>query len=116
MLAAPDQPGDDLGHAALLALVRVGHQPLHVRPQQGEEGVVEIAKQPLTERVAPVNRSSRRVPPIQLVTRTNSHLEQAEPARAELVLALAVLQREKLHELVDEERVREVVKDDLLPL
>lgn len=53
MLAAPDQPGDDLGHAALLALVRVGHQPLHVRPQQGEEGVVEIAKQPLTERVAP---------------------------------------------------------------
>lgn len=47
MLAAPDQARDDLGHAALLALVRVGHQPLHVRPQQREEGVVEISKQAL---------------------------------------------------------------------
>lgn len=52
VLAAPDQPGDDLGHAALLALVGVGHQPLHVRPQQGEEGVVEVAKQSLMERIA----------------------------------------------------------------
>lgn len=31
-----------------------------------------------------------------------SHLEQTEPTRTELVLALAVLKREKLDELVDE--------------
>lgn len=31
-----------------------------------------------------------------------SHLEQTEPARAELVLALTVLKGEKLNELVDE--------------
>ena len=31
-----------------------------------------------------------------------SHLEQAEPAGAELVLALAILQRQELDELVDE--------------
>lgn len=45
-----------------------------------------------------------------------SHLEQTEPARAELVLAFTVLKREKLNELVDEHWVREMVKDDLLPL
>lgn len=35
----------------------------------------------------------------------DTHLEQTEPARAELVLALTVLEREKLDELVDEHRV-----------
>lgn len=45
-----------------------------------------------------------------------SHLEQAEPARAELVLALTVLKREKFYELVYERWVWEMVKDDLLPL
>ena len=35
----------------------------------------------------------------------HTHLKEAEPAGAELVLALAVLQREKLYELVDEHRV-----------
>lgn len=45
-----------------------------------------------------------------------SHLEQTEPARAKLVLALSVLKWEKLDELVDEYWVWEMVKDDLLPL
>lgn len=45
-----------------------------------------------------------------------SHLEQTEPPRAELVLALAVLEREKLYELVDEHWIHEMVKDDLLSL
>lgn len=44
------------------------------------------------------------------------HLEQTEPARAELVFALAVLKREKLYELVDEHWVWEMIKDDLLQL
>lgn len=46
----------------------------------------------------------------------NSHLEQAEPARAELVFAFTVLKREELDELVDEHWVWEMVEDDLLPL
>lgn len=45
-----------------------------------------------------------------------SHLEQTEPPGAELVLALAVLEREKLYELVDEHWIHEMVKDDLLSL
>lgn len=44
------------------------------------------------------------------------HLEQTEPARAELVFALTVLKREKLYELVDEHWVCEMIKDDLLQL
>ena len=39
------------------------------------------------------------------VHRPRAHLKEAEPAGAELVLALAVLQREELYELVDEHRV-----------
>lgn len=34
-----------------------------------------------------------------------AHLEEAEPAGAELVFALAVLQGEELYELADEHRV-----------
>lgn len=114
MLAAPDQARDDLRHATLLALVRVGHQPLHVRPQQREEGVAEVAEQALVgKRGGWIGESGPAAP---TWGRTWSHLEQAEPARAELVFALAVLQREELYELVDEQRVREVVEDDLLPL
>lgn len=45
-----------------------------------------------------------------------SHLEQTEPPGAEFVLALAVLEREKLYELVDEHWIHEMVKDDLLSL
>lgn len=88
-----------------------------MRPQQGEEGVVEIAKQALTgkrqigESLVPAGRWRR-----SNLRGASSHLEEAEPARAELVLALAVLQREELDKLADEQRVREVVKDDLLPL
>lgn len=44
------------------------------------------------------------------------HLEKAEPAGTELVLALAVLQREELNQLVDEPWVWEVVVDYLLSL
>lgn len=35
-------------------------------------------------------------------TLSESHLEQTEPARAELVFALSVLKREILNELIDE--------------
>ena len=45
-----------------------------------------------------------------------SYLEQTEPSRAELVLALAVLQRQELYQLLDEQRLREVVIDDLFSL
>ena len=38
-------------------------------------------------------------------TPKEAHLEQTEPARAELVFALTVLEREKLDELVDEDWV-----------
>lgn len=49
MLAAPDQPRDDLCDTTLLALVWISHQSLHVRPQQREKGITEIAKQSLKE-------------------------------------------------------------------
>ena len=37
--------------------------------------------------------------------KVGSHLKETEPAGAELVLALAVLQREELYQLGDEHRV-----------
>lgn len=50
------------------------------------------------------------------INSNKSHLEQTESAWAELVFSLAVLERKKLDELIDEYRVWEVVKDDFLPL
>jgi len=47
VLAASDQSRHDLGHTALLALMGVGHEALHVWPQQGKEDVAEIAEQSL---------------------------------------------------------------------
>lgn len=47
MFAATDQSSDDLGHAALLALMGVGHQALHVRLQQGQERVIEVPEKSL---------------------------------------------------------------------
>src|SRR4029434_1899560 len=38
VFAASDEAGDDLGHAALGALVGVGHQALHVGLQQSQAG------------------------------------------------------------------------------
>lgn len=49
MLAASDQSRDDLCNTTLLALVRVGHQALHVWPQQRKKGIAEIAEQSLEE-------------------------------------------------------------------
>ena len=49
MFAASDQSRDDLCNAALLALVGVSHQALHVRPQQRKEDIAEIAEQSLEE-------------------------------------------------------------------
>lgn len=49
VFAASDQARDQLGHTALLALVGVGHQALHVRSQHGDEGVAEVAEQSLEE-------------------------------------------------------------------
>lgn len=49
MLAPSNEPRDDLWYATLLALMRVGHQALHVRLQQRNKGVVEITEQSLEE-------------------------------------------------------------------
>ena len=62
MLAAPDEAGDDLCHAALLALVGVGHQALHVRPQHGHEGVAEVPEQALRKAAAGL-RTRVQLPP-----------------------------------------------------
>lgn len=43
--------------------------------------------------------------PLQHTNSDKSHLEQTEPAWAELVFSLAVLQRKKFNELIDENRV-----------
>lgn len=48
--------------------------------------------------------------------RSNLHLEETEAARVEAVLPFPLLQRQKLYQLVNEVRVREVLKDDLLTL
>ena len=69
MLAAPDEAGDDLGDAALLALVGVGHQPLHVGPQHGHEGIAEVPEQALRETAAAVRErcvlsGARRLEPL----------------------------------------------------
>lgn len=50
VLAASDQSRDDLRDTTLLALVGVGHQALHVRPQQRKKGIAEVAEQSLAER------------------------------------------------------------------
>ena len=47
MLAASDQPGDDLRNTTLFALVGVGHQALHVWLQHWQKGIVEVAEQSL---------------------------------------------------------------------
>lgn len=47
-LAAPDQPGGDLAHTALGALVGIAGQLLQVRPQQRQQCVAVVAKQPLS--------------------------------------------------------------------
>lgn len=44
------------------------------------------------------------------------HLEKAEAPRVEAVFSFAILQREELYKLVDKLWVREIFKDDLLPL
>lgn len=49
MLAPSNQPRDDLWYTTLLALMRVGHQALHVRLQQRNKSVVEITEQSLEE-------------------------------------------------------------------
>lgn len=120
MLAASDQPGDDLCNTALLALVGVGHQALHVWPQQGKKDVSEIAEQSL-ERAGEGNRFISLPADFSCfnpfnTTLSESHLEETESARAELVLSLTLLQGEELDELIDEDWVGEVVKDDLFPL
>lgn len=47
-LAAPDQPSSDLTHTALGALVGIAGQLLQVWPQQRQQGVAVVAKQPLS--------------------------------------------------------------------
>lgn len=49
MLGPSNQSRDDLWYTTLLALMRVGHQALHVRLQQRNKGVVEITEQSLEE-------------------------------------------------------------------
>lgn len=49
VLATSDQSRDDLRNTALLALVGVGHQALHVRPQQGKKGIAKVTEQSLEE-------------------------------------------------------------------
>lgn len=107
MLASSNQPRDDLRYTTLLALMRVGHKALHVRLQERNKGVGEISEQSL-------EGGGQRFfffPPClkrflhQHTDSNKSHLEQTEPAWAEFVFALAVFQRKKLNELIDEHRV-----------
>lgn len=46
----------------------------------------------------------------------NFHLEETEASGVEAVFSFAILQREKLHELLNKLRVREIFKDDLFTL
>lgn len=96
--------------------MRVGHQALHVRLQQRNKGVVEITEQSLEGEGKIFTFSNTKHFLYQHTNSNKSHLEQTEPAWAELVFALAVLEWKKLNELIDKYRVWEVVKDDFLPL
>lgn len=86
--------------------MRVGHKALHVRLQQRNKGVGEITEQSLEgggQRIFFFSYLKRYLH--QHTDSNKSHLEQAEPAWAELVFALAVFERKKLNELIDEDRV-----------
>lgn len=83
----------------------VGHQALHVRFQQGNKGVVEITEQSLEEQGKRFFFFFLKHFLLRHTNSNESHLEQTEPAGAELVFSLAVLERKKLDELIDEYRV-----------
>lgn len=49
VFGAPDESRDDLRHTALGALVGIRYQTLHMRHQQGQEGIIKVPEKALLQ-------------------------------------------------------------------